>query len=319
MAPALDLYLGVIPTAVFASTLVGAAVGGLGSHAATREWTISVRVIESFPGVFRAEVRTLIGGAAGERDVDRAGCSEALDAAVLIVALALSDTEAAEPDPLDVADREAQADDTGEAPGEPGQASTTEPSSTDPSRLPPRRGEQVVTPRRGGGTWLAARVGPSWGPLPELGTAVETRVDFAEDVWRLGIGLRGLPHGAVYVVDQGSAIELGVLTLSPRGCLEARLEDMALGGCIGAEAGVLIAAGSGLDEARTIALPWLSVGILGTAAWVPDQRVRLEAAVHASAVSTRPRLAIGPDVVHQPEPVEVGGTLGLAIRLDEAR
>jgi hypothetical protein len=239
-------------------------------------------------GAFEAEIVLVDGGDETRRSISDPSCSVLVDAAALIVAVALV------PDLAVV---------------------------LAPPR-PPRDREQDLAPETpapstsalGGAIWLGAH--GSLGVLPgvvvggELGGAVRS------GALRIEAAVRGVPLvGARFAVDPSIGGELGIVVVLARVLGVAVLDPvLELRGGGGVEAGVALGRGVGITDPRDASAPWVAIEAAVGAAWVPWPAVALVLDVEALVPIVRPVFTVaGTGTLFRPEPV--AGAVRLALEL----
>jgi len=238
--------------------------------------------------------------AGGERTIEAKTCDELLDAAALVIALAVDPTATLRRDPP-------PAGPPARAPSGPSRASPSPPASPDPER----RGGAVSPPAFGVGVAQSADVGT----LPSAAIGANLFVSVGRGAFRAELGAGFFPAQTKLVSgDVGGALSL--VTGAAKACALPNVGPLEIGGCagVGFDRVAAVAVGAGVLPVDTSgtwpALDGEARAALPLTRWLA---VRLSLGAHVALL--RPSFAVaGAGEVHRPSAVSLRQTLGLELR-----
>lgn len=270
------------------------------------EMQVTGRVLRTASG-YRLSLTTSFAGQTNARMVDFDSCSEAGDAAALVVAVALTPSlagpdERAVPEPPTAVEEAVVAQDA-----------SVDPIPPAVDRHPPHVG--AATRRRFGRPSIIARVdaGPEWGALPALGGTLG--VTFGLDWRRVGVHVTGRWIGvriAEGPAASRAAVQMGAI--APALCGLPRVGAWTLPVCGALEAGVVRIDRLGFRRPGPVYGPWLAPLVTaGAVRSLGRFGVSLEVGAAVPLVDTR---AFSADsLLFAPKPVSIRGVAGFQIAL----
>jgi hypothetical protein len=226
------------------------------------------------------ELALEIDGATSRRRLPAESCAAAVDAAVLVSALAI------DPDAIERLPPEEPAD----PPIEP--EPELEPPRAAPLATPPTPPPPPPEPR----VWWSVEVGAggSVGIGPRVAPAVRTSGSVGGRAWSVGLG--GAYVGPRTVdVDPGAAARLQLWGVDARGCWvrRTRVRGLAFDACAALHAGAMHGRGMGAAiSARRGAAPWVAAGPSAALRWISRAHVGAFLRVDALVVILRPSFVI---------------------------
>jgi hypothetical protein len=266
-----------------------AAGTALGFARAPAQFQVQVESVGQ--GRYRLSVSRTGAGDAGSREL--ASCSEAREAAIVIMATALGD----------------EADDSAPAPGAPPAAGADE-------NAPPSAdivAEMGVSPRFT--LTLAALL--DYGTLPGIGVGPMLDVGYANGLLRAGVSARYLPAREAPDVPAGASMHIDSYGFGVHGAALFRFATTAFGPRAELELGALRGRARGVEDAVTRRTFWCSL-LLGAEleAWF-HSRVGAQLFVLAGPALSRPRFALEDSAaVYTTGRLVLRGGLGVTVRID---
>lgn len=196
----------------------------------------------------------------GERDLSADTCAELVDAAVLILTLAL--------------------DGTGDTPPTPPAAPIVVRAPT----VPP-----VTSARARFGLRLLA--GVEVGALPTVAPTVSLGASWQRGLWRVGLDAAWLARGRVERAA-GVGADLDAARVTLRGCVVSYARRVELRGCAGLDLGVMWGTPFGVRDAVSGSAPWFSARAGLEGAWNVWRGLSLLALFEGSALLDGPTFAL---------------------------
>ena len=259
---------------------------------------------------------------AEQRNLEHPDCSKLMEAAALLVALAI------DPERVQARQDTARASDDvlardGKAAPEPATAAPEPPAAPPPAApLPPAFGPAPLRPKA-----LRSSLRPTMamsafagrGPLPTLAPGFTGELGLRYAWFRAtAIGCYWAPANAGIEGLPGSSVRLTLASAGARACGVRRAGAWAVGGCLGADLSQLSGSGEGVDNARTRSEAFASMSLGANLAYVRTALAPL-LGVELSRTLSRPRFGVlEGDREHdafQPAPWGLLASLGLALGL----
>jgi hypothetical protein len=267
-------------------------------------WQTAQAQVTAEGGGYRLRVSVVThAGAASQRDVLGASCTEATEAAVAILTAGMApgegQTEGAPAEP---------------AASAPELTASAEPRATDGSDQP---GPALSAERDAGlpiRPSLGARLGVDLGTLASAAPFVEVMGGLALARFELlaSLGTTGKVLGEVQSSAAGAQMSLVMGRLS--GCWQITVGNPALKGCGGAEIGSLAASGFGIAESRDGHAFWSAGVAEGALEWHITDASFASLGVSAVVPFRQLHVALPPADVHQTSALAVRPWLGLGLR-----
>lgn len=231
---------------------------------------------------------------------DATDCTRAVEAASLVIAIAIDPSLVFGPTPQ-VPKPEPPEPEPTPAP-EP--IATPTPTPT-PSTAPPER-----PPVRGA---IGIAAGPSFGELPRVGALARLHAAAFGRRWRVELG--GLFAGAPPAALEVGSIAVVRWSVDARGCAVLGGPRFEVLPCAGIEAGRAVARSRGVDDTRRRGDPWLAAIASARLVWVVAPRAGLFVQGDVVAPIVRQRYEIrGLGTVHRPTPVTGALVAGVEVR-----
>lgn len=180
------------------------------------------------------------------RTLEHPSCSKLIEAAALVIALAI------DPEAVEAVERaretrgEPAATVAPPAPAPPPVAAPVRDAASAPTPAP----APAASPLRGVRLGLAGALGA--GPLPDLGAGLQATLGYRRSAWRVDVIGRywATRSQSLSVVSEARA-DLYLATVGVRGCWLPLTESWSVAGCLGADLGEMSGTGVGLDANRT--------------------------------------------------------------------
>jgi hypothetical protein len=315
------------------------ALGGYLQGVADDHVRVVVRVDERSPDRWHLEL--VFDDGRSSRALQGRSCTEVVEAAAWIVAIAIDPTVADRmlgsrtPDPEDPTEdpTEDQAEDAATVPAppdmEPDRGEAPEPPAgrRRPTRrpepdlaMPPSEPEDPSMVARPVRVLLGVEAGPDGGSFPGVGALVRGHVGVGRGNWRVDLtGAVRTPTEEMLGTSVGSRFDLWLLGLHAGPVLgpwPVAVGSLELPLWVGFEAGQVTARAFGFDAARTVGRTVLGPTAGAALAWVVHPRVSLRFGVDMLLTPWRHEFFVGGlGVVHRMGWVTGRGTVGLEVRL----